>query len=63
MKKKILILSFILGNVNFSCNVLWSQITADDYKRADDLSRITADKVFYGNVRPSWIGTTGRFSL
>ena len=33
----------------------------DIYKRADDLAKKTADKVFYGNVRPVWIGKTNSF--
>jgi len=60
MKKKILILNFILATL-ISPSVSWSQVTADDYKRADDLSKVTSDKVYYGNVRPSWIGSTGCF--
>jgi len=42
-----------------SQTISFSQGTADDYKRADDLARNTMSKVFYGNVRPSWIGKTG----
>jgi dipeptidyl aminopeptidase/acylaminoacyl peptidase len=43
----------------FSSEDLISQVTIDDYKRADDLARLVADKVYYGSVRPSWIGNTG----
>jgi hypothetical protein len=38
-----------------------AQMSPDIYKRADDLAKITADKVFYGNVRPVWIGKTNCF--
>jgi len=31
------------------------------YRRADDLLKKTADKVFYGNVRPVWIGKSNNF--
>ena len=55
-----LILGFILAML-ISPGTTWSQVTADDYKRADDLIRITSDKVFFGNVRPTWIGSTGSF--
>ena len=36
-------------------------MSPDIYKRADDLAKKTADKVFYGNVRPVWIGKTNSF--
>ena len=55
-----MILNFILASLIFPY-VSWSQVTADDYKRADDLSKVTSDKVYYGNVRPIWIGSTGSF--
>ncbi len=38
-----------------------SQMSADVYKKADDLAKATADKVYYGNVRPVWIGKTNSF--
>jgi len=44
-----------------SWNLSFGQVTADDYKRADDLVALAAGKMFYGNVRPSWIGNTGNF--
>ena len=37
------------------------RLQQNDYKRADDLAKLVADKVFYGNVNPSWIGNTGTF--
>lgn len=39
----------------------YAQTTDDDYKRADSLGKISAGKVYYGDVRPSWIGSTGCF--
>ena len=60
MKKKILILNFILAFL-IPQSVSWSQVNPDDYKRADELSKVTSDKVYYGNVRPVWIGSTGYF--
>jgi len=44
-----------------STRTMWSQITPETYKRADDLIKITADKVYYGNVQPVWIGKTSSF--
>jgi hypothetical protein len=32
----------------------YAQITADDYRKADDLVKLVADKVYSGNVRPDW---------
>jgi dipeptidyl aminopeptidase/acylaminoacyl peptidase len=60
MKKVLLKSNFILLYLIFPF-VLFSQVTADDYKRADDLGKTTADKVYNGAVRPSWIGSTGSF--
>jgi dipeptidyl aminopeptidase/acylaminoacyl peptidase len=60
MKKEILKLSFILSIIIFP-ELSFSQVTADDYKRADNLSKLVADKVYNGNVRPTWIGNTGSF--
>lgn len=60
MKKEMIKLSFILAII-ISPLLSFSQVTVDDYKRADNLSKLVADKVLYGNVRPSWIGNTGSF--
>ncbi len=60
MERKILFINLIIA-ILVSTGISSAQITADDYKRADDLARLSAGKVFYGNVRPSWIGSTGRF--
>jgi dipeptidyl aminopeptidase/acylaminoacyl peptidase len=40
---------------------LFSQPDTSDYRRADDLVKLTTGKVFYGNVRPTWINSSGRF--
>ena len=45
----------------FSVTDSLSQMSADIYKKADDLAKVTADKVYYGNVRPVWIGKTNSF--
>jgi dipeptidyl aminopeptidase/acylaminoacyl peptidase len=57
--KKIRLILDIFPILILSQTISFSQGTADDYKRADDLARNTMSKVFYGNVRPSWIGNTG----
>ncbi|OFY66749.1 MAG: peptidase S9 [Bacteroidetes bacterium RBG_13_42_15] len=51
----------VSANIILSTFITWSQISPEIYKRADDLIKNTADKVFYGNVRPSWIGKTNSF--
>ncbi|MGE5421241.1 MAG: DPP IV N-terminal domain-containing protein [Chloroflexota bacterium] len=38
-----------------------SQVTPEDYKRADNLNSIVSGKVFYSDVRPNWIGNTPMF--
>lgn len=43
----------------FAFTVSYSQTMAENYRRADSLSAMTAGKVFYGNVRAAWIGSTG----
>jgi len=60
MNKKIQILSLMLAT-GLSVGISWSQITAEDYKRADDMGKLVAGKVFYGNVQPTWIGLSGSF--
>jgi dipeptidyl aminopeptidase/acylaminoacyl peptidase len=60
MKINKLIINFLL-TLLFPFNILVSQVTVGDYKRADELVKLTSDKVYYGNVKPSWIGTTGNF--
>ncbi len=36
---------------------LFAQVTAEDYKRADNLSALASDKVFHSDIRPVWIGS------
>jgi dienelactone hydrolase len=55
--KNILFLLLIIVNTNLA----YSQPDTSDYRRADNLISITSGKVFYGNVRPTWINSTGRF--
>ena len=43
------------------CSSGVSQPTSEDYTRADSLLSLTAGKVFYGNVRPVWVGSEGDF--
>ena len=38
-----------------------SQVTREDYRRADSLISLTSNKVFNSAVRPSWIGNNGVF--
>ena len=38
-----------------------TQGTADDYNRARNLGKLLSDKVLHSNIRPEWIGKTGRF--
>jgi dipeptidyl aminopeptidase/acylaminoacyl peptidase len=42
-------------------NISFSQPDTNDYKRADNLAALAAGKVFYGNVKPTWINTSGKF--
>lgn len=45
----------------FSADFASSQISPEVYRRADELVKNTTDKIYYGNVRPVWIGKTNRF--
>jgi dipeptidyl aminopeptidase/acylaminoacyl peptidase len=38
-----------------------SQMSKEIYDKADNLVKNTTDKVYYGNVRPVWIGKTNSF--
>jgi dipeptidyl aminopeptidase/acylaminoacyl peptidase len=58
--KKSLLLS-LLSVLLFSPESIFSQITAADYKRADDLALQITGKFFNGSVRPVWIGETSNF--
>jgi dipeptidyl aminopeptidase/acylaminoacyl peptidase len=41
--------------------VAWPQMSPEAYEKADNLAKITADKVYYGSVQPVWIGKTSSF--
>lgn len=60
MKRYLLIINIILVMMVTS-GMSFSQVTSEDYKRADDLSKLTSDKVFNTIVRPTWIKSTGNF--
>jgi dipeptidyl aminopeptidase/acylaminoacyl peptidase len=60
MKRNYLIFYFIFCFL-VSSQVLIPQTISDDYRRADEMVKLTADKIFNGNVRPSWIGNTPYF--
>jgi len=51
----------IILSVLISGEFSFSQVTTNDYLRADSLVSMTSGKVFYGSVRPSWIGNTSSF--
>jgi dipeptidyl aminopeptidase/acylaminoacyl peptidase len=52
----------ILLSLIFSFSVSFSQtVTYDDYIRADSLPSLVSGKVFYGSVKPVWIGSDGNF--
>jgi dipeptidyl aminopeptidase/acylaminoacyl peptidase len=60
MNKKVFILGYLIVMI-LHPGIVLSQITAADYKRADDIGKIGPEKVYNGNVRPTWIGTTNSF--
>ena len=60
MKRGKLIIS-IAANFILTTLITMSQISPEVYKRADDLVKTTSDKVYYGNVNPTWIGKTNSF--
>lgn len=60
MKRIVILINMLLVAAVFS-TVLYSQVTKEDYRRADELANKVSGKVYYGNVRPTWIGTTGAF--
>ncbi len=58
------VLSLFIGALLFSTPFSIPSIAQgllEDYQRADDVSSLYRDKVWYGNVRPSWIGETSLF--
>jgi dipeptidyl aminopeptidase/acylaminoacyl peptidase len=58
LKRKIV---FLMIAILLCCELINSQITPEDYKRADRMNKISSGKVFYDNVKPFWIGNTSRF--
>ena len=40
-----------------SQGILFSQVTMEDYKRADGLPEIASNKVFHNDIKPVWIGS------
>lgn len=51
----LLMLSFL------SAEFSWSQVTREDYKRADNLTKLTENTVYSGDIRPVWIGNSSSF--
>jgi len=61
MKKMVFRVSIVITCLIIS-NSAFSQISSADYKRADDIGKGAAEKVYYGSVRPTWIGNTASFT-
>jgi hypothetical protein len=57
MKKS---LAIILSLIIFS-GWTWCQVSPEDYKRADNLSVLTSNKVYFSDIRPSWIENSSSF--
>jgi len=53
----LLIVSILFG----SSISLPAQLTPDDYKKAREVNQKFGDKMWYGNIRPEWIGETHQF--
>ena len=61
--KKCVIRTFIVSSVLLLISVtIIAQVTVADYQRADSLSQKFRNKIWYGNVRPSWAGKTSVFT-
>lgn len=60
MKYSPLVFSIIVF-IHISCSGLFAQPDTSDYNRADNLIKLTTGKVFYDNVKPTWINSTGKF--
>lgn len=60
MKYNSLLFSIIVF-IHISCSGLFAQPDTSDYNRADNLIKLTTGKVFYDNVKPTWINSTGKF--
>lgn len=57
MKKALSVLLIL----SVSYRSLFSQVTASDYKRADDLPKMVSNKVYYSDIGPQWIGSSTEF--
>ena len=60
MKRNQLIFYFIFCLLILP-HILRAQTISDDYRRADEMVKLTTEKIYNGNVRPSWIGNTPYF--
>jgi hypothetical protein len=60
MKKKLFVTDFILVMI-ISQAISLAQVTRADYKRADSLNKWVSGKVYYGSVKPLWIGNSSCF--
>ena len=56
---RVIALSFIMLLISVS---IVSQVSVADYKRADSLAEKFRDRMWYGNVSPSWAGETNVFT-
>jgi dipeptidyl aminopeptidase/acylaminoacyl peptidase len=61
MKKIISLFATTLLILSATITEVGAQGTAKDYERAQNIEKIFAGKVFYGNVVPSWVGGTSFF--
>jgi dipeptidyl aminopeptidase/acylaminoacyl peptidase len=62
--KEIMIKPFavnFLASLLISVSLAAQVITPLDYKRADNLAALVSGKVYYGEIRPVWIGKTSNF--
>jgi dipeptidyl aminopeptidase/acylaminoacyl peptidase len=57
MKRSLPVILMLLLSVEFS----WSQVTPEDYKRADNISTLATNKVFFSDIRPTWIDNSSSF--
>lgn len=59
--KYFFILYISIAGLIHPANISFAQPDTADYRRADNLLKVTTGKVFYDNVRPTWINSTGKF--
>ncbi len=62
MKKSVLGTFLILPVLLLISGSVIAQVSIEDYKRADNLSLKFRNKVWYGNVNPSWAGKSNIFT-